>query len=178
MHPLARHRATGYLCDCVGYLGVAAALVPVGLVVDARTDLGRRRGYAYAVSAVPPLVATLLAARAESGPRRATWGRRRAGLQVQDLMTGEAISPRRALARNTVKILLPWQAGHITTIAALWGGFEERDPLAYGASVVVYGLMGAFAVTCLRGSGRGPHDLLAGSVVVGLSERATPPRSR
>lgn len=178
MHPLARRRATGYLRDCAGYLGVAVAMVPLGLAVNAVTDLGSSRTYAYVVSAVPPAIATVIAARAESGPRQATWGKRRVGLRVEDLATGDRITFGRALARNTIKILIPWQTGHVTTIAAIWGGFEEGDPLAYSASVVLYGSMAAFAVMCLRGSGRGPHDLLAGTVVEAVSGPATAPRSR
>lgn len=178
MHPLARRRATGYLRDCAGYLGVAVAMVPLGLAVNAVTDLGSSRSYASAMSAVPPAIATVIAARAESGPHRATWGKRRAGLRVQELGTGAPITVGRALARNSLKILVPWQAGHVTTIAAIWGGFEEGDRIAYGASFLVYGMMAVYAVTCLRGSGRGPHDLAAGSVVVDVSAAATAPRSR
>ncbi|MGP9681425.1 RDD family protein [Brachybacterium sp. AOP3-A1-3] len=185
MHRLARRRATGYLCDCAGYLGVAAAMVPFGLAVNALTDLGRSRTYAYTVSVVPPAIATVIAARAESGPRRATWGKRRVGLQVEDMAGGGRITLERALARNALKILVPWQAGHITAIAAIWGGFEEGDRVAYVATVLVYGLMAAEAVTCLRGgssgngsrsgsgSGRGPHDLLGRSVVVDVSSPAS-----
>lgn len=178
MHPLARRRATGYLRDCAGYLGVAAATVPLGLAVNALTDLGRSRTFAYAVSAVPPVIATVIAARAESGPRRATWGKRRVGLRVEDVAGGGQLTFGRALARNSLKILVPWQAGHITTVAAIWDGFEEGDRVAYAATVLVYGLMAADALTCLRGSGRGPHDLLAGSVVADVSPAATAPRSR
>lgn len=178
MHPLARRRATGYLRDCAGYLGIAAAMVPLGLVINAVTDLGQSRTYVHAASVVPPAIATLVAARAESGPRRATWGKRRVGLQVEDVSTGGPIPFGRALARNSLKILIPWQAGHVTTIAAIRGGFEEGDPIAYGASFLVYGMMAVYAVTCLRGSGRGPHDLAAGDVVVDVSAAATAPRSR
>lgn len=178
MHPLVRPRVTGYLRDCAGYLGVAAAIVPLGLAVNAVTDLGQSRTYAYAVSVVPPAIATVIAARAESGPRRATWGKRRVGLQVEDVAGGGQITLGRALARNALKILVPWQAGHVTTIAAVWGGFEEGDRIAYAATVLVYGLMAAEAVTCLRGSGRGPHDLAAGSIVVDVSSAATALRSR
>lgn len=178
MHPLVRRRVTGYLRDCAGYLGIAAAMIPLGLAVNAVTDLGQSRTYAYAVSVVPPAIATVIAARAESGPRQATWGKHRVGLRVKDVADGGQITLGRALARNSLKILVPWQAGHITTIAAIWGGFEEGDRIAYAATVLVYGLMAAEAVTCLRASGRGPHGLVAGSVVVDVSAAATAPRSR
>lgn len=177
MHALAPRRATGYLRDCAGYLGVAAAMVPLGAAVTALTDLGGSRVYAYAVSAVPPAIATVIAARAESGPRRSTWGKRRVGLEVADVDSGEAITGARALARNSVKIFVPWQLGHMTAIGAVFGDFETMRPVTVTASVLTYGAIGTFAVMCLRGSGRGPHDLAAVTRVV-LSAAATPPRSR
>lgn len=183
MHPLARPRATAYLLDCIGYLGVAAAMVPVGIVVAATTDLGTSRAYSQLVSAVPPAIATVIAARAESGPRRATWGKRRRGLEVV-AKGGGTPGFGAALLRNTAKIFLPWQLGHLTTIGAIWGAFDEGDPLTIGASIGCYALMAAYAWTVLRGSGRGIHDLLAGTTVVavretaGLSAPSTPSRSR
>jgi uncharacterized RDD family membrane protein YckC len=166
MHPLARRRCLAHLTDCVGYLGIAAATIPVGMVVATRTELGSRPLYGHLISVVPPLLATVVAARAESGPRRATRGKRRQGLEVIGT-GGEAPTPREALVRNAAKILLPWQLGHTTAISAAWGGFEKGDPLAYGSSAAVYLLIGVYAWTGLRGSGRGPHDRLAGTHVVG-----------
>ncbi|APX32887.1 hypothetical protein BH708_09345 [Brachybacterium sp. P6-10-X1] len=178
MHALARRRATGYLLDCTGYLGIAAAIIPLGLAVNALTDLGSHRSYAYAVSAVHPAIATVVAARAESGPSRATWGKRRRGLQVKDLRgaaVDEAPIPLpRALLRNTVKIFVPWQLGHVTAVGAAYGDFETLRPATVVASVLTYGVIGTFALTGLRGTGRGPHDLVAGTLVV--SAAATPPR--
>ena len=100
------------------------------------------------------------------------------GLEAVAVADGGSLTAGAALARNTLKILLPWQAGHVTAIAAMWGGFEDGDPVAYTSSIVVYVLITAYAVMCLRGSGRGPHDLLAGSVVrpVGAPATPSPPR--
>jgi uncharacterized RDD family membrane protein YckC len=165
MHPLARRRCLAHLTDCAGYLGIAAATVPVGVVIATTTDLGSRPLYAHLVSIVPPVIATVVAARAESGPRRATWGKRRQGLEVVGA-DGGAPTPREALVRNASKILVPWQIGHMTAISAAWGGFETGDALAYGSSAAVYALIGVYAWTGLRGSGRGPHDRLAGTHVV------------
>lgn len=212
MHALARRRATGYLLDCTGYLGIAAAMVPFGLVVNALTDLGPRRSYVSAISAIPPAIATVLAARAESGPRRATWGKHRGDLEMTAFqeqapagmsdahggvtpgsvtpgaVAGGAVAGERAahgvpitfaqgLIRNTIKIFVPWQLGHLTTIGTVHGDFETMRPATVTVSALTYGLIGTFAVMCLRGSGRGPHDLAAGTVVV-LSAAATTPRSR
>ncbi|WP_193106532.1 RDD family protein [Brachybacterium sp. FME24] len=182
MHPLARGRLAGYLLDSSGYLGIAAAMLPLGASVNLLTDLASHRGYAYAISAVPPAIATVIATRAESGDRRATWGKHRRGLQVVEDRredsdaSGTPLSASRALLRNTVKIFVPWQLAHVTGVGAAWGGFEKREPVTCSAAVLTYATIAVFAVMCLRGSGRGPHDLAAGSVVIPVP--ATAPRSR
>lgn len=164
MHPLAARRARAHLLDCVGYLGVAAATIPAGVTIALTTDLGSSVAYSHLVSAVPPAIATVIAARAESGPRRATWGKRHEGLEVlgQD---GAPLSAGRALARSAAKIFVPWQLGHVVAVGAAWGGFERSDPLTLTASIAVHGVIGLYAWTTLRGNGRGVHDLLADSRV-------------
>jgi len=174
MHPLARPRALGYLADCVGYVGIAAAMVPLGAIVHANTDLGADPAYAYLASTVPPAIAAVLAARAESGPRRATWGKRRQGLVVAGL-DGETLSLGRALGRNVAKIFVPWQLGHMTAIGAVQGGFNRGDPVLYAVSFASYAVIGVYAWTGLRGSGRGVHDMIAGSQV---TSAAAPRRAR
>lgn len=168
MHPLAARRARAHLTDCIGYLGVAAAFVPAGILVATTTDLGSRPWYGHLVSAVPPAIATVIAARAESGPRRATWGKRREGLEVA-AADGAPLTLGRALARNTAKVFVPWQLGHTVAVGAAWGGFEDGDPLTLSASAAVYAVIGLYAWTTLRGSGRGVHDLLATSRVAALA---------
>ncbi|AXK46000.1 RDD family protein [Brachybacterium saurashtrense] len=165
MDPLASRRVRAHLTDCVGYLGLAAATAPVGVLLVSTTSLGESRLFAQLVSAVPPVAATLLAARAESGPHRATWGKRRQGLEVAGA-GGAALPFSRALGRNTVKILVPWQLGHLTAIGAVGGGFEEGDALTYGSAVAVYAALGVVAATVLRRPGRGVHDRLVGGRVL------------
>lgn len=177
MHPLAQRRALAYLTDCVGYLAVCAVTVPFGVAIVTTTDLGRRPAFAHLVSMVPPAVATVLAARAESGPLRATWGKRRHGLQVTDT-DGSTLAVGRALGRNAAKIFVPWQLGHTSTIGAMWEGFQKRDPLTWASTITVYALIGVYAWTGLRGSGRGVHDLLAGSEVIAAPVTAATVRRR
>lgn len=174
MHPLAARRALAHLTDCVGSLGVVAATVPIGAVVATTTDLGRKPLYSHLVSMVPPAIATVLAARAESGPERATWGKRRQGLEVAEL-DGTRLSVGKALARNTAKVFVPWQLGHAATLSGVWGGFEKKNPqitaLTVCAYVATYAVIGTYAATVTRGSGRGVHDLLAGSRVTARARR-------
>ena len=166
MHPLARRRCLAHLTDCAGCLGVAASMLPLGAVIVRTTDLASRPLFGHVISVVPPVIATVVAARAESGPPRATWGKRRQGLEVVGA-GGGAPTPREALVRNAAKILVPWQLGHTVAIGAAWGGFEKRDPVTCASALAVYGLIGWFAWTGLRRDGRGPHDRLAGTRVVG-----------
>lgn len=162
MHQLAGRRAKAYLRDCLGYAGIAAATVPIGLALNA-AGVGEHRGAVIAVSGVPPVVAAVVAARQESG-RGSTWGKRREALAVTGT-DGAAVPFDRALWRNAVKITVPWQLGHVVAIGAAYGGYEDGDPLTIGATAVLYALGAAMAVTLLRGEGRGLHDRAARTVV-------------
>jgi uncharacterized RDD family membrane protein YckC len=159
VHPLAARRGRGYLRDCVGYLGLAAATVPLGVLFH-RRGWGVDRRLVLAVSALPPLAATLVAARQESGPRRATWGKRREGLVVVDA-SGGRLTFRRALVRNAVKVGVPWQLGHVVAIGSSFGGFQRRDPVTLAAAALTYPLLAAMVTAVTRGSGRGLHDRVA-----------------
>ena len=125
MHPLAKRRCLAYLTDCLPYLGIAAATAPVGVVLATTTELGASRLYSHLISAVPPAIATVVTARAESGPHRATWGKRRQGLTVLTV-DGAPLSGGRALARSVVKVFVPWQLGHLTAVGAAWGRLRGR----------------------------------------------------
>ncbi|WP_194928839.1 RDD family protein [Pseudactinotalea sp. HY158] len=211
IHPLAGRRMRAYLLDATGYLGVAAAMVPAGLVLSRnappspgavlrtrttfpmsavlpmrtvlpmravlpmRTALRTRAVLpmravfpvraVLLMSAVPPIVATIWAARAEAGADHATWGKRRMGLMVAT-ERGPALEFPRALARNAIKIAIPWQVGHLVAIGAVAGGFDRSDPLTLTAGILIYPIIGAFAVMSAFGSGRGPHDRLTATHVI------------
>ncbi len=90
------------------------------------TGQGNNHVLILGASAVPPLAATIIAARAESGPKRATWDKRRLGLAV----AAQEGTPHfgRALAHNVVKIFVPWNLGHLVAFAGAWGAFERNAP--------------------------------------------------
>ncbi|MFC0672899.1 hypothetical protein [Brachybacterium hainanense] len=184
--PLATARGRAYARDCLGYLGIAAAMVPAGILLSRTVrDPRALRRIVTVASAVPPVLATIAAARAEAGPQRATWGKRREGLQVVrwhdgeggtagaatadplDPSAGPAMGVPRALLRNTVKIALPWQLGHTLALGAAWGGFDERDPATLASAVVTYPLIGAMIGAVALAPGRGLHDRVAGTRVLG-----------
>ena len=173
VNPLATRRARAYLRDCLGYLGIAALEVPLGLAV-LRTPLASSSAFVAIVSSVPPVAATMLAARAEAGPRRATWGKRREQLTVEG--TDGAPSLVRAVVRNSMKIGLPWTLGHVVVCRAMDGGFERGDPVTWAATAAVYGLGAVTVGLGLAGRGRTLHDLVAGTRVVASTPRNGPER--
>jgi uncharacterized RDD family membrane protein YckC len=169
--PLALRRGRAYARDCLGYLVLPAAMLPVGIPLALQIqDPATARAVATVSSAVPPLLAALWAARAESGARGATWGKRRERLVLAGPTTFA-----RALVRNAVKIALPWQLGHLVAIGAASGDFEQSPTASWGAAttmamtVVLYPLLLGLVGTVVLGSGRGLHDLLAGTRVVAVA---------
>ena len=161
LHPLALTRGKAYLRDCVGYLGIAAATVPLGLLAQ-QLDFSKERWFMLVASALPPTLATLLAARREASLSGATPGKRRYGLQVHN-ESGQPPSFGQALLRNVIKIAIPWQLGHTVAIGAAFGGFDDQDPVTIVATVTTYPLLVLLIGSIAFGEGRAFHDRIAGS---------------
>lgn len=166
MHPLAGRRGKAYLLDCARIVGVGVAMVPLGVAAHRRGLIGPYPLRSHLISAVLPVIATVWAAREESGPMRATRGKRGQELTVTT-DDGTAMSFRGALLRNTVKIFIPWQLGHTVAIGAAYGGYERKDPITLGATALTYPLLGVLIGSVVRGHGRAIHDRVVGSVVHG-----------
>lgn len=162
MNPLARRRVAAHALDCVSYLGIAAATVPAGLIAT-RAGLGKSRRFVVWASAIPVALATTVATAAEA--RGATWGKHRLGLTVERT-EGGLLPILSALARNVVKIAIPWQLGHVIAIGASHGGFKRPEPGLVAASIATYGLVGVGLWGVLRDSGVTVHDMIAGSRVL------------
>lgn len=161
LHPLAARRARAYGLDALGYLGIAASMVPIGVALHYLAPPTPLQ--VIAISAIPPVAATLWAARAESSVSGSTWGKKKLGLSVRRGDSSPSFG--RAVVRNVVKIAIPWQLGHVAAIGAATGGFERQDPLTITATVMAYPLVGVLALTTVLGSGRGLHDRIAGTCV-------------
>lgn len=123
VHGLAGRRGQAYAFDSLTYLGIVAATVPFGLLAR-RAGWGEQRTFVLTASAIPPMLATALAAHQESSPVAATRGKRRYGLNVKTL-EGHSLTFAQALLRNAVKIAIPWQLGHTVAVGAAFGGFDE-----------------------------------------------------
>lgn len=71
---------------------------------------------------------------------------------------------RRSLVRNIIKFL-PWQIGHIGTISGVYSHYTSL--LSQVATVVSLSLVLLYcSIVFIRKDGRGPHDLVAGSIVI------------
>lgn len=147
------------------WLGLLALL---GLVVAPLLDAGRASDppgprallladLAIALVTVVPYVVYLSAS--ESSHRRATVGKRWAGLVVADAAGGVATTGAVWL-RNVVKAL-PWQLAHLGVSRAI---LEVQLPLALLLNVLALALAAACVVPALVG-GRGLHDRVAGTQV-------------
>lgn len=151
-------RITAWLIDWLCILVLALALVPIGLAV---------RGLELPVWALNLgsfllliLPATLWLAWRESA-RGATPGKRLRGLMVVSARTGRRGSFWRALARNALKVAVPWELGH--TVA--YGFATEADPGAWliVVSIVLYAVVLVWiAALFTRVS---PYDAMAGTRV-------------
>ncbi len=106
--------------------------------------------------------------RCESGPHRATWGKRRMGLAV--VAVDRAAPARRKILVRTVVKLLPWEVSHFFVWQMMWTfylhGYDASPPLwvflglqAAAAAAIAY-------IVMVMVTGRGPHDRAAGTVVV------------
>lgn len=164
MHPLAARRTRAYARDCVRYLAIAAATAPLSVLAEKAQERGRLREFAWVVSAVPPLIATVVAARGEARSGT-TAGKRHHGLRVVSI-EGTAAGTGRCLLRNVVKIAVPWQLGHMVAVESAFGGLERRDPLIITAAVVSYSLPAVMIAFVCGRQGRALHDRIAGTTML------------
>ena len=143
---------------------MAAATVPLGFLAASQGWVDRR-WVLVGVSALPPALATLVAAWRESQSEpAATPGKRWQELSVGRAGGGTPSLPR-ALLRNAVKIGIPWQLGHVAAMGAAYGGFEQRDAPTYASTMLVYPLIIAMIVVVVFGRGLGLHDRVTGTWV-------------
>ncbi|MFT2712484.1 RDD family protein [Clavibacter sp. Sh2126] len=160
-----------FMCAWIGLVGAVA--VPL-LVVGATSSLPPLVGNAVSTLVlVAPITITL--AVLESGPRRATPGKRARRLVVQDARTGDAIPFRRALLRNALKVALPWIIGHAAVYALVRASDGTTGTVPSSAQaplVIAYLLPTVWLVTLLLGSGRTPYDRVSRTVVARSAPRA------
>lgn len=98
----------------------------------------------------------------EAGRYEATPGKLKYGLRVRRDPSGERISWGRSLARNLLKLGLPWTLGHLAVISVGSSlGVDAVIGVLASAAVPV-----AYVVSLLIGDGRTIYDRLAGTMVI------------
>ncbi len=146
----------------------AAALVPLGLfLVNSSVDLSLAAWNAVSfVVLVVPAAGWL--AGWESGTPAASPGKRLLRLRVAVPDRPRPGWPR-SLARNALKVALPWELGHTaafvladTTIGQPWAGLA----MACAAAACLLAL--SYVAALFVGTGRTPYDRAAGTRVTGV----------
>ena len=138
---------------------VAVPLYRAGLITTLSPLAGNIVGAAVLV--VP---ATFALAALESGRRGATIGKRVAGLRVET-GGGSAPSLGRSLARNTLKIMVPWLIGHAAVYALSDTSGAAVPGWLWALTVAAYVLPIVWVVSLFVGSGRTPYDRIVGTYV-------------
>ncbi len=164
IHALAVRRLRAYARDCLSYSAIAAAEIPLGLLI-ARQGREVNPGLVAALSCAPPLAATIWAAVAEQRSAGATWGKRAEHLRVRSARSTAGLS--RMLVRNSIKIALPWTLGHVVAFGAASGRLDRGDRTIWFALVANTVLSTATTLLALTGSGRTVHDRVSGTRVEG-----------
>ena len=171
---MARHpwnRLLAWIVDwaCVLLWAVVTAVIGVPLYLAGLTphlSVGALNVLAAIVLIVP---VTFVLAALESTSREGTLGKRLRRLRVVDSRTGERVSYPRALARNALKIALPWAIGH----AAVFGIVEASasgtvPPPIWVVTALAYVLPIVYVVSLFIGTGRTPYDHLTRTSVARL----------
>jgi uncharacterized RDD family membrane protein YckC len=163
----AMPRLAAFAVDGVTYLIIPALLLPVGILL-------LRNGVtisAFAINVVAFVLviapATAWAAWWEASPRGATPGKRLLRLRVVDGNSGAAASGRQSLARNVIKIAVPWELGHTVAL--------EFSDVAAGAvpmwlwtlTAIIYGWLAVNLILLIIASHQPVHDRLAHTVLFG-----------
>jgi uncharacterized RDD family membrane protein YckC len=175
---LTRRRLRAYGIDLAvmaGWQGVLAAGAVLLPGRQARARVFRAPATADLAQFVTGVLpAAVYLASGESGPARATAGKRSARLVVAAEDGGRAGAGRIAV-RTAVK-LLPWQLAHLGVArvgGAVPGRHAERTArAALGAALTLTAVSCTLAVC--RADGRALHDLAAGTRVVAADEREDP----
>lgn len=143
---LALRRLVAWGVDWVVIAGYAALLVPLGLAYGTRAGFTPLAWNAVAFWLLIVPVTVWLAAW-ERGPRAGSPGKRLLHLRVVGA-AGEPPGFGRALARNALKVALPWELGHTAAFS-----FTTADPGPAGwiAAVLANGLALLYIVSLFLG---------------------------
>lgn len=163
---LAALRLVAWMLDCVViglWIGVTAI---IGFAVTTAFPDGLPSSGPWWLLIVSTvfivLPVTVVAALLESGPKQATLGKRWLGLRVAARADDRRLGFGRALARNAIKIAVPWTLGHLCAVILL----SPTSDLATAFAVAIgYVVPIVWIVTLVMPSGLTPYDRISGSHV-------------
>jgi len=155
---MALRRIAAWAVDWLVISLYAGALVPLGLLLVERSVRLSPLQWNAVSLVILILPATVWLAGWESGERGATPGKRLLGLRVRTV-PGARLGRRRALARNALKIALPWELGH--TAAFLLADPHVSPALStigMVAGCLACALAVGYVAALFIGAGRAPYD--------------------
>ncbi len=163
-------RVTAFALDYILIAGYLIFVVALSSVVNAFFPSVARGLFANPLSGqitgfcLVTLPVSLYFALLESSTWRATWGKRRKGLQVIR-SDGARLSVSRAISRTVLKFI-PWELAH-TCIWQISFAPQEPSPLITAGFALVWILVGANVVSLLTSQTHQTlYDRLAGTFVV------------
>jgi len=132
-------RLTAFALDAVTYLIIPALLLPLGLLLI-------RHGVmlsSVAINAIGLVLviapATAWASWREARPRGATPGKRLLRLGVLDETTEALVPASRSLARNMIRIALPWELGHTVALGYAYTEGSNVPVWLWLLTAIIYG---------------------------------------
>ena len=148
------------------YLIIPALLLPLGLLLI-------RRGVMLSSVAVNAVGLALVIAPAtawatwrEARPQGATPGKRLLRLGVIDESTDALVSARRSLARNVIKIAVPWELGHTVALGYASTGSGNVPVWLWVLTGIIYGWLLLNLILLIIPARKPIHDRMAGTIVV------------
>jgi uncharacterized RDD family membrane protein YckC len=146
----------------------AAALVPLGLLLVEHSVRLPPLGWNAVSFLLLVLPATVWAAAWERSRRGATPGKRLLKLRVRTLSGGRpGWGP--ALARNTIKIAVPWEAGHTAAfLLADPGASGAASAIGMASALVACTVAAVHVATLFIGTGRTGYDRATGTEVLSV----------
>jgi len=169
---MARHpwnRLLAWIVDWLAILAWVAVVAAVGIPLYLMGIIGTMpllwaNLVAAALLVVP---VTIVLARLESSVKEGSLGKRARHLRVVSVRTGARVSFQQAIARNALKIALPWTIGHAAVYGIVTSSATGTVPISISVlTAIAYVLPITYVVSLFLGTGRTPYDRLCRSVVV------------
>lgn len=165
---LGLRRVAAWLVDWAVMLGWIGVLTVLGLLLDTPSWALSQPAWDVLIAVATVVPITLWLAWWES--RGATPGKRVLRLGVRSL-DGHPPGLGRALLRNTLKVAVPWQLGHLVAARFITAPADAAVPAStLVMSVAVYALMAVYLAGVFLGPGRPLYDVLAATEVVRADE--------